>query len=113
MTDLCQISEVPEPMESPSPRVRRETILKRKANCPNCGRVVTLKYLASRHKCEKKRMGAPPGVPHKRRPKSEEELAAWAAKVEERAMNAFRKRQGQDTPQSSPSAERSEMDCQS
>ena len=112
MTDRWQNCEVPESMESPSPKVCRETILKKKTSCPNCGRVVTLKYLASRHRCEKKRRGAPPSVPHKRRPKSEEELAAWAPKAEERAMNAFRKRQGQmDT--SSSSAERSEMDCQS
>ena len=91
--DPCQNCELPESMEDPSPKVCRETILKRKTTCPGCNRVVTLKYLASRHRCEKKKMGAPPGVPHKRRPKSEEELAAWTAKVEERALEAFRKRQ--------------------
>ena len=53
-------------MESPQ-RVNRACILKRKANCPSCGRLVTLKYLAA--------------------------IEAWAARAEDRAKDAFRKRQ--------------------
>ena len=43
-------------------------------------------------------MGAPPGIPHKRRPKTEEELEAWAARIEERAKAAFLKRTNQELP---------------
>jgi hypothetical protein len=72
--------------------VSRETVLKRKTNCPGCGRLVTLKLLASRHQCVKKRMGAPPGKPHARRARTEEEQEAWASRIEERAKAAFLKR---------------------
>jgi hypothetical protein len=75
-------------------KVSRETVLKRKTNCPGCGRLVTLKFLASRHQCVKKRMGAPRGKPHKRRPRTEEEQEAWAAGIEERAKAAFLRRTG-------------------
>ena len=70
----------------------RESILKKKLACPSCGRPVTAKVLASRHVCEKKRLGAPPGS--KRRPKTESEIEEWTAKVQEKAVQAFLKRTG-------------------
>ena len=79
-------------MTDPTVPVSREAVLKRKTNCPGCGRPVTLKFLASRHQCVKKRMGAPPGKPHVRRAKTEEEQEAWASRIEERAKAAFLKR---------------------
>ena len=90
MTELCS-----DAMES---KVSRETVLKRKTTCPTCGRLVTLKFLASRHQCVKQRMGAPPGKPHKRRTRTEEEQEAWAARIEERAKAAFLKRTGAEAP---------------
>jgi hypothetical protein len=39
-------------------------------------------------------MGAPPGKPHVRRAKTEEEQEAWASRIEERAKAAFLKRTG-------------------
>jgi hypothetical protein len=70
----------------------RESILKNKLACPSCGRLVTAKFLASRHVCEKKRLGAPPGS--KRRPKTESEIEEWTAKVQEKAVQAFLQRTG-------------------
>ena len=72
----------------------RESILKKKLPCPSCGRLVTAKFLATRHVCEKKRLGAPPGS--KRRPKTESEIEEWTAKVHEKAVQAFLKRTGKD-----------------
>jgi len=72
----------------------RESILKRKLPRPSCGRLVTAKFLASRHVCERKRMGAPPGC--KRRPKTESEVEEWTAKVQEKAIQAFLKRSGRE-----------------
>ena len=88
MTEPCAMAD----------KVSRETVLKRKTSCPGCGRLVTLKFLASRHQCVKKRMGAPPGKPHKRRLRTEEEQEAWAAGIEERAKAAFLRRTGTEAP---------------
>jgi len=68
----------------------RDSILKKKLACPSCGRLVTAKFLAARHVCEKKRIGAPPGS--KRRPKTESEIEEWTAKVHEKAVQAFLER---------------------
>ena len=68
----------------------RDSILKKKLACPLCGRLVTAKFLAARHVCEKKRIGAPPGT--KRRPKTESEIEEWTAKVHEKAAQAFLER---------------------
>jgi ribosomal protein S27AE len=69
--------------------VNREGILKRKVACPNCGRTVSLKFLASRHECVRKKRG--PYV-HTRREKDPKELEEWAAEVERKAMNTFLRR---------------------
>ena len=70
--------------------VSRETLLKRKMSCPSCGRVASAKYLAARHRCEMRPRGGPPG--QKRRPRTEAEVEAWAAKVQDRTVQAFLKR---------------------
>ena len=72
----------------------RESILKKKLARPSCGRLVTAKFLASRHVCEKKRLGAPPGS--KRRPKTESEVEEWTAKVHEKTAQTFLKRTGKE-----------------
>ena len=72
----------------------RESILKKKLACPSCGRLVTAKFLASRHVCEKKRLGAPPGS--KRRPKTDSEIEEWTARVQEKAVQAFLMRTGKE-----------------
>ena len=71
-------------------RVNRESLLKRKTACPHCGRQVSLKFLATRHECAKKRMGRPVGT--RCREKNDAEMEAWAAKLEKRAVEAFLKR---------------------
>ena len=79
-------------MSTTNAMATRESILKKKLACPSCGRSVTAKFLASRHVCEKKRLGAPPGS--KRRPKTESEIEEWTAKVQEKALQAFLQRTG-------------------
>jgi hypothetical protein len=70
--------------------VSREGILKRKVACPNCGRMVSLKYLSTRHVCALKKRG--PTGPRARRDKDPTELEEWAAELERKAVNAFLRR---------------------
>jgi len=89
----------------------RDSILKKKLACPLCGRLVTAKFLAARHVCEKKRIGAPPGS--KRRPKTESEIEEWTAKVHEKAVQAFLERTMKDVSSPTPAERTEEPACSS
>ena len=71
----------------------RQTLLKRKVTCPGCGRAVSIKFLATSHACDRRR-GRPAGS--RNAEKGEEEIEAWAARLEAKAVEAFHRRRANE-----------------